>query len=52
MVAGHFMFKFATDQYAYAIRYKEDNVTGSQTVYDGLKGLFEGQGNQENTPIP
>jgi hypothetical protein len=50
MVAGHFMFEFMTDQYSNAERYKDKNVVGAQTVYDGLKGAFAGQGPQQPTP--
>jgi hypothetical protein len=46
MVAGHFSYKFMTDQYYNAKRYLGDNVEGAQVVYDGLKGCFEGQGPQ------
>jgi len=50
MVAGHFSFKFMTDQYYNAKRYRGDNVPGAQIVYDGLKGCFEGQGATNPTP--
>lgn len=50
MVAGHFMFGFATDQYANAERYKNKNVTGADTVYNAMKDMFEGQGPQQPAP--
>lgn len=50
MVASHFMFDFMTDQYANAERYKDKNVPGADTVYNGLKTAFEGQGPQNVTP--
>jgi hypothetical protein len=50
LLAGHFCFKFMSDQYNNASRYKDDNVPGAQIVYDGLKGCFEGQGPQNPTP--
>lgn len=46
MVAGHYTYKFMSDQYYNAKRYLGDNVEGAQVVYDGLKGCFEGQGPQ------
>jgi hypothetical protein len=49
MVAGHFAFKFMTDQYDNAERYRDRNVAGAQVVYDGLKGAFEGQGPQNDS---
>jgi hypothetical protein len=45
MTAGHFMFLFMRKQYELAESNRGENVPGAQTVYDGLKGAFEGQGN-------
>ena len=49
-VAGHFSYKFMTNQYYNAKRYLGDNVAGAQIVCDGLKGCFEGQGATKPTP--
>jgi hypothetical protein len=52
MVAGHFCYKFMRDQYDNAEKYRTENVTGAQVVYDGLKACFEGQGGTSDNPSP
>jgi hypothetical protein len=45
MVAGHFAYQFMLGQYNLAQDNLETNISGAQTIVDGLKGAFEGQGN-------
>ncbi len=52
LASEFFAYQYMREFYNVAKRAQDTNTTGADTVVDALKGLFEAQGDSNNTPTP